>query len=249
MIPSVIGVPVISKRRKKQYVFQIIAGAGAPDFEAIAPRFLNLGDNSVESRILLDQLVKAAPTIINTRNPARRHLPGLRSEHFANYHENMGYYSWLFKLMYESEIDHDIHIGRFENLREEALRLFEITGTPITEGITAYLKDAPVLNSSRHSNYFVGAYPPELEQLVIDKEKYLIDRFSYDFSEAHKYPKTDYFNHLGSADIAALTERVKSIPESLWTSDLGEMHVKVKKLNDTQHVIFRFDDFTDWKML
>ncbi len=229
-------------RRKKQYVFQIIAGAGAPDFEAIAPRFLNLGDNSVESRILLDQLVKAAPTIINTRNPARRHLPGLRSEHFANYPENMGYYSWLFKLMYESEIDHDIHIGRFENLREEALRLFEITGTPITEGITAYLKDAPVLNLSRHSNYFVGAYPPELEQLVIDKEKYLIDRFSYEFSEAHKYPKTDYFNHLGSADIAALTERVKSIPESLWTSDLGEMHVKIKTLNDTQHVVFRYVD-------
>jgi len=229
-------------RRKQQYVFKTIFDSGARGFAEIVPRFLNLGDNSVVSRRLLEQLVYAAPATIDAQTPAPVRNPGLRSEHFANFPGNHGYYSWLFQLMFESRNPHDIHIGRFENLREEALRLFEITGTPITEGITAYLKDAPVLNLSRHSNYFVGAYPPELEQLVIDKEKYLIDRFSYEFSEAHKYPKTDYFNHLGSADIAALTERVKSIPESLWTSDLGEMHVKIKTLNDTQHVVFRYVD-------
>jgi hypothetical protein len=61
----------------------------------------------------------------------------------------------------------------------------------------------------------MGAYPPELEQLVAEKEKYMIDQFGYDFSEPKRYPKTDFFNHLGTADIDALLEHVKRIPESL----------------------------------
>ena len=229
-------------KRKKQYVFRIIAAGGARGFEPIVARFLNLGDNSVQSRILLDQLIEAAPKIISSRNPERRHLPGLRSEHFANYPENMGYYSWLFKSMYESRISHQIHIGRFENLREETLRLFETTGTPITKGITAFLKEDRALNSSRRANYFVGAYPPDLEQLVADKEKYLIEKFAYEFSEAHKYPKTDYFKHLGSTDVADLVERVRSIPESLWKSENEDKPINATKLNDTRHITFRFVD-------
>ena len=184
-------------RRKQQYVFQIISDRGALNFEVTVSRFLELGDNSVQSKRLLDQLVKAAPKTIDSRNPTRRQLPGLRSEHFGNFPEDQGYYSWLFQLMYESEFDHRIHIGRFENLREEALRLFEETGTPITNSITAYLREAVILNSTRRPKSFVGAYPPKLELSVADKEKYLIDKFGYEFSEAGNYPKTDYFEHLG----------------------------------------------------
>ncbi len=172
-------------RRKQQYVYQIISERGALGYEETISRFLKLGDNSVQSKRLLDQLVKAAPTIINARTPARRHLPGLRSEHFANFPEDHGYYSWLFKLMFESKKKHPVHIGRFENLREEALDLFMITRTPITEAITSYLEKTEPLNSSARPKTFIGGYPPALEQLVADKEKYLIDKFSYEFSEAH----------------------------------------------------------------
>ena len=227
-------------QRKKQYVFEIISNRGALDFKATVARFLKLGDNSDQSRKLLEQLIETAPTSINVRKPARRELPGLRSEHFANYPDNLGYYSWLFKLMYESETDHRIHIGRFENLREEALRLFELTGTPITKSISAYLKDAKVLNSSSRPYSYINGYGSELEQLVAEKDKYLIDQFEYVFSEANKYPKTDYFNHLGSADVDALIERVKNIPDSLWISEDENKPNKFALLNDTCHVIFRF---------
>ena len=166
-------------RRKQQYVFQIISDRGVLDFEETVARFLKLGDNSDQSKSLLDQLVKAAPTVINAHINARRRLPGLRSEQFANFPENHGYYSWLFQLMFESPNTHPVHIGRFENLREEALRLFEITGTPITETITAYLHDAEALNSSPRPSTYSDRYSPELEQLVADKEKYLIDQFGY----------------------------------------------------------------------
>lgn len=227
-------------QRKKQYVFEIIAGRGALSFAEIISRFVKLGDNSDLSNTLLAQLVRAAPTTINLRSPARRELPGLRSEHFANYPENLGYYSWLFKLMYESENDHRIHIGRFENLREEALRLFEETGTPITDGVVAYLDDAEVLNSSPRPRSYINGYGPKIEQLVAEKDRYLVDQFGYEFSIAHKYPKTDFFRHLGSADIDALTERVRNIPVSLWDSENEIKPNKFPKLNDTRHIIFRF---------
>ena len=227
-------------QRKKQYVFEIISEQSALGFKPTVSRFLKLGDNSDLNKGLLEQLVKAAPTRINARNPARHHMPGLRSEHFANYPDNLGYYSWLFKLMYESEIDHRIHIGRFENLREEALRLFEITGTPITEGLAAYLKDAKVLNASQRPKLYINGYESELEQLVAEKDKYLIDRFGYVFSDTSKYPKTEFFNHLGSTNVDDLIERVKNIPEFLWESENAYKPNQFAQLNDTRHIIFRF---------
>ena len=177
-------------RRKRQYVYQILSAGGALGFEATVSRFLKLGDRSEESNRLLDQLIEAAPTTISARNPARRHLPGLRSEHFANYPQNLGYYSWLFNLMYETDGNHHIHIGRFEHLRREALRLFTITGVPMTDEISAYIKRAKALNFSPRPKNFIGGYPPELEQLVGAKDKLLIDRFGYKLSEAREYPKT-----------------------------------------------------------
>lgn len=229
-------------RRKRQYVFQIISEGGALDFEATVSRFLNLGDNSDQSKKLLNQLSRAAPTFIDARRPGPRHLPGLRSEHFADYPENVGYYSWLFRLMYESEHTHRIHIGRFENLREEALRLFELTGTPVSPGARTYLKETAALNRSPRPDNFVGGYPPDLEQLVADKDKNLIEEYGYDFSEPHNYPKTDYFSHLGTADIGALRDRVGSLPESQWESEDENKPNRFARLNDTSHVIFRYID-------
>ena len=171
-------------RRKQQYVYQIISDRGVLGSKETLSRFLNLGDNSDQSKRLLDQLAKVAPTIINARTPARRDLPGLRAVHFANFPENHGYYSWLFQLMYETDNSHRIHIGRFENLREEMRRLFEQTDTPITERITAYLREARVLNQSPRPKSYIGGYTPELEKLVAEKEKYLIDRFGYRFAGA-----------------------------------------------------------------
>ena len=232
-------------RRKGQFVFQILSDRGTLDFERTVSRFLNLGDGSAASRRLLQHLARVAPRVINRGRPARNHLPGLRSEHFANYSEGIGYYTWLFQLMFQSERGHAIHLGRFENLREEALRLFEETGTPITDPIAAYLGEAKPLNASPRPKNFVGAYAPELEQLVAEKERYLVDQFGYEFSEAHKYPKTDYFRHLGAADLTALIQRVKQIPETLWESQNEAKPNKIAQLNETRHIMFRFITNTD----
>jgi hypothetical protein len=171
-------------RRKQQYVFRILSDGGALQFRPTVTRFLNLGDNSEQSQRLLKQLVRTAPRIINKQRPGRSELPGLKSEQFANYPEGIGYYSWLFGLMFESEHEHDIHIGRFEKLRKETLRLFEETGTPITDAISAYLKEAQPLNTSPRPKDYVSGYPPQLEQLVAERDKDLIGRFGYTFTDS-----------------------------------------------------------------
>ena len=232
-------------RRKKQYVFQILSDRGTLDFEQTVTRFLNLGDGSAGSGRLLQHLARIAPRIINTSQPARNHLPGLRSKHFTNFPEGIGYYSWLFHLMFRSARNHNVQFGRFENLREEAIRLFEQTGTPITNRMDAYLKTGEPLNASSRPKNFVGAYTPALEQLVAERESYFIDQYGYEFSETHKYPKTDYFRHLGSTDVKALIQRVRQIPESLWDAQNEAKPNKIAQLNDTRHILFRFTTDTN----
>lgn len=166
-------------RRKQQYVFEIISEGDTVNFAETITRFLSLGDRSTLSRKLLAQLVKTAPDTINTQTPPDLRDPGLLSGHFANFPEDLGYYSWLTRLMYQSKTAHRVHMGRFEDLREEALRLLTITGTPITAGITSYLQMARALNASPRPTDIMGAYPPELDQLLTEKEKYLIERFGY----------------------------------------------------------------------
>ena len=168
--------------RKQQYVFQILSDRGALDFEATVTRFLTLGEDNAESRKSLRRLALAAPRVIDVKRPPPKHLPGLRTEHFRNYPAGLGYYSWLVQLMFESEREHDIHFGRFENLRTEALRLLEETGTPITDAITAYLDQAEPLNASPRPKSYVDCYGPELMQLVAEKDRHVIDRFAYPFS-------------------------------------------------------------------
>ena len=62
-----------------------------------------------------------------------RAAPGLGSEHFSHYPSDIGYQSWLFNLMFRPQHERNILVGRFENLREDALRLFSETGAPVLD--------------------------------------------------------------------------------------------------------------------
>ena len=167
-------------RRKRQFVFQVVSDRGKLGFEQTVARFLNLGDGSGVSRELLRRLTEAAPDLIDARRPGRDHLPGLTSEHFSQYPAGAGYYGWLFGLMFRSARAQRIRLGRFESLREEALRLFEETGAPIAKGVAAYLKLAPPLNAGPEPGKPAGAYSPELKRLVAERERGIIERFGYE---------------------------------------------------------------------
>jgi len=233
-------------QRKQQYVYQVVTGGGENQFDDIIRRFLSLGDGSEMSKKLLSQLAEVAPVKINAQTPPRRRMPGLRSEHFANYREDVGYYSWLLKTMLETTANREVLIGRFESLQGDALRLFELTGTPITNAITSYLGNEKPANPSKRPEDFIGAYSPELQRLVAEKDSYVIDQFEYEFSDKRweQYPKTDFFRHLGSTDTSALLERAAGVSEETWVSENEGKPNKLNNLNDAQHIMFRYvDDF------
>ena len=160
-------------RRKKQFVFQVLSDQGVLGFERTIARFLNLGDGSAESRGLLRRLAVA------TLGPGRNNPPGLRSEDFARYPADVGYFGWLFGLMLRAGPEREIRIGRFENLRQDALRLLEETGLPVTQRIASYLEEAPPLNASQRPRHSTKALSPELKRLVAERERAFIERFGY----------------------------------------------------------------------
>ena len=176
--------------RKRQFVFQILSDEGILDFERTIVRFLNLGDGSVESRGLLRHLAAAAPVNLSEGKPGRNHLPGLRAEDFVRYPANIGYFSWLFGLMLPTQPGREIHIGRFENLRQDALRLFRETGVPMTNRIVSYLEKAPPLNASSRPRGFDGAFSPELKLLIAEREHAYIARFRYESFWTNKLART-----------------------------------------------------------
>ncbi|MEM7433454.1 MAG: hypothetical protein AAF351_16135 [Pseudomonadota bacterium] len=164
-------------RRKQQYVFQVLSDMGERDFDDTVTRFLNLGDGSDDSQSLLQRLAAAAPREIRRQKPGRRELPGLIARDFEQYTDNIGYFSWLFRRMYATDRSHDVRIGRFENLRDEARRLFEETGTPVTARIDAYLNQAQPMNSSPRPTDTV--YSDALAGLIAERDSELIKTYGY----------------------------------------------------------------------
>ncbi len=164
-------------RRKQQYVFQVLSEMGRRDFETTVMRFLNLGDQSAESRRFLEQLIQAAPMTINRQKPSRRELPGLIKADFEQYPEGVGYFSWLFNRMYASEREHDIRVGRFENLREDARQLMADAGAPITEKMRDYLAQAAPANSSPRPS--APTLSDTLCQLIAERDAGVIEQYGY----------------------------------------------------------------------
>lgn len=168
-------------RKKGQYIFRIISEEGSLGFEETVARYLLLGDNSIQSNRLLAKLVEVCPTEINDKTDPKLSRPALRSQDFANYPSQHGYYSWLFQLMYTSDKKPNIQIGRFEILPSEVIKLLKSTGTPISNEIHQYLEITPPLNSSMRETSYQSYYSNELKRLVEQKEKHIIDLFGYTF--------------------------------------------------------------------
>jgi hypothetical protein len=105
------------------------------------------------------------------------------------------------------------------------------------------LNEADIQNQSQRPRFYFERYGPELERLVADKDHYLIEQFEYDFLAANmesEFPKTNFFKHLGTADVDTVIERIKEIPESLWISENAGKPNKYEALSDTRHIMFRF---------
>jgi hypothetical protein len=162
-------------KRKKQIVYSVASLQHPDNFKKTVKNMLNLGSGSNLSKKQLNMLIKYLPDKI--KKPHQR-TPALIKSDFINFKDDMGYYSWLWRRMHikNNRLD-DVIYGKFENLRDELIRLFKITGVKITQQIENYIYHHPKLNTSIRNNYR-KYYDNELIDLIYKKDKLVFDMFS-----------------------------------------------------------------------
>ena len=167
--------------RKQQYIFQIISDMGTLDFSETVRKYLLLGQESDESNRLKQSIIQYAPDSITIPTSENRQMPGLVKSDFSCYTQDRGYYSWLFVLMYDTDRGQQIHIGRFESLRDEMHRLLELTGVEMTPAIDNYLKHQQATNPSPRDSSYREYYNNQLRNLVAEKDRAIIEKYGYTF--------------------------------------------------------------------
>jgi len=166
---------------KNQYIYEIVSEGGKADINETLKRFVQLGNDESDATHTRKLLFQAAPKDLNQTQPMRYLMPGLTKNDFAQYPQNVGYYSWLYKNMHEINNNLVGNIGRFENLRKELLRLFEETNTPISSKMSKYINDQKPVNSSSRDKSYAQYYTDELVELIAKKDQWIIDQYHYKF--------------------------------------------------------------------
>lgn len=76
--------------------------------------------------------------------------------------------------------EHQLHVGRFENLKEDAVRIFEELDCPNMGPVRARILRGNRIHNSLHAHYR-EYYTPELRDYVAKQNERLIERFGYTF--------------------------------------------------------------------
>jgi hypothetical protein len=78
------------------------------------------------------------------------------------------------------QTDERVRFGRFESLREDAVRLLTEAGYPPPAGLLHSIRQRPAENASQHGHYR-ELYTSALRDLVAQAEAPIIERFGYEF--------------------------------------------------------------------
>lgn len=73
-----------------------------------------------------------------------------------------------------------LHVGRYENLREDSHRILDEVGCDNLDRVKRRILTSPPVNAAIHAPY-QNYYTPELRDYVAERNSRLIDRFGYRF--------------------------------------------------------------------
>ena len=112
---------------------------------------------------------------------ARKYIPNVTKDAMRRVRgTGVGYYSFRFNEML-GNVD-DVFIYRFETLRQDLVAFFEKIGAS-TDALRDYVLRRNKENTSEHLHYSTY-YTPELAELVLVRDRPLIERFGYVFEQA-----------------------------------------------------------------
>lgn len=152
-------------------LFRLLSEDGALSFAGTIRNMLNLGADGVH----LDALIGALPDTYTNRG---LNLPGPQLAAIRG--TKMGFYSYLYRYMYEGP--RPARVARMEHMRSELPPLLAAAGTAMSDAMATYLATAPATNRSEHSAY-PEHYDPGLRDLVAERDGDLIAQHGYRFGD------------------------------------------------------------------
>ncbi len=159
-------------------LFFIVSNGFQADFKQTVSNLINLGSDSPKSQHHRKALIGMLPETL-----AGNQGVGLTKQCMHQFnHSNTGYYSWQFKRMHGDLISKQTYIGRFENLQTEFLSIMDQLSVAEIDAMRTKFNSTQRINESRHSHYSLY-YDDELNELVAQKERFLIDQFNYKFEK------------------------------------------------------------------
>jgi hypothetical protein len=135
---------------------------------------LNLGVNDER----LDVLIEMLPEQVDYR---KRNIPNITKEAMRTVRgTGVGYYTFRFNHLFGNA--GDVFVCRLETLRQDLVGFFEGIGAA-TDELRDYVLREDKKNISEHLHYSTY-YTPELAELVLIRERPLIESFGYVFEQA-----------------------------------------------------------------
>jgi hypothetical protein len=135
---------------------------------------LNLGVNNER----LDVLIEMLPEQVDY---CRRNIPNITKGAMRRVRgTGVGYYTFRFNHLFGNA--DDVFVCRLETLRQDLVGFFEWIGAA-TDELRDYVLGSDKKNISEHLHYSTY-YTPELAELVLIRDRPLIERFGYVFERA-----------------------------------------------------------------
>ena len=126
----------------------------------------------------LDVLIEMLPEHVDY---SRRHIPNVTKDAMRRVRgTGVGYYTFRFNQMFGNA--DDVFFCRLETLRQDLVAFFEGIGAA-TDELRDYVLRLDKKNIAKHLHYSTY-YTPELAELVLIRDRPLIERFGYFFEQA-----------------------------------------------------------------
>ena len=159
----------------KNVLFGCLSENRKLDFVRTIENALDLGVSDDK----LDLLIKALPENFEYQ---RRHIPNLTKDLMLKIRgTGLGLYTFRFNQLF-GHAD-DVFFCRLESLRSDLMTFFETIGAA-SDALRNYVLGLDKKNVSEHLHYSTY-YTPELAELVLIRDRPLIERFGYVFKRPH----------------------------------------------------------------
>jgi aspartyl/asparaginyl beta-hydroxylase/SEC-C motif-containing protein len=234
-------------------LYIVLSDGGVGDFKSTITNLVNLGSTQQSSAYYRNALLSILPETLEGNKGV-----GLTKDCIRNLAKaNSGYYSWQFERMYGNLDSTQLHIAKFENLNSDFLSIMSDLGVDQLDQMRSQISATERLNSSRHSHYS-NYYDQELNSLITEQDKTLINRYKYHFSDQPskaiipitirqnihfqkmKGIEKNYLKLTDSLDITPILEQLKAIPSSSWNQSKREKSFEIHK--QTKALLLIHDD-------